>query len=64
MFMIRGANQGPVQVRLMKMTWEIDKPGSVRRSAAIIYLAPQLPAASSEQPERTRPRAASHLIGS
>jgi len=46
------------------MTWEIVKPGSVRRSAAIIYLAPQLPTASSEQPEHTRPRAASHLIAS
>ena len=42
-------------------TWEGRKPGPVRFRAAIIYLALQLPAASSDQPERARSRAATYF---
>ena len=45
-------------------TWEGRKPGPVRFRAAIIYLALQLPAASSDQPERARSRAATYFASS
>ncbi len=43
-----------------KKAWEVRKPGPVRFRAAIIYLAPQLPVASSDQPERAKLRAAAY----
>ena len=46
-----------------RKTWEVRKPGPVRFRAAIIYLALQLPAASSDQPERARLRAATYAAG-
>ena len=44
--------------------WEVRKPGPVRFRAAIIYLAPQLLVASSDQPERARLRAATYAPAS
>ena len=48
----------PVRMRWGRKAWEVRKPGPVRFRAAIIYLAPQLLVVSSDQPERTRLRAA------
>ena len=47
-----------------RKAWEVRKPGPVRFRAAIIYLAPQLLVASSDQPERARLRAAIYVPAS